>query len=42
MPPNYFLETNRLPLLRSVIGDRSDGLSTFQPPFFTDGRSGKR
>jgi hypothetical protein len=42
MAPNYFLEASRLPLLRSVPGDRSDGLSTLRLPFFTGGRSGKR
>jgi hypothetical protein len=40
--PNYFLETNRLLLLRSVSGDRSDGVSTLRLSFFTGGRSGKR
>ena len=40
--PNHFLETNRLPLLRSVPDDRSDGLSTLGLPFSTCGRSGKR
>jgi hypothetical protein len=41
-PLNYFLEPNRLPLVRSAPGDRSDGLSTFRTLFFTGGRSGKR
>jgi hypothetical protein len=40
--PNHFLETNRLPLLRSVPGDRSHGWFTLGLPLSTGGRSGKR
>jgi hypothetical protein len=39
---NYFLETNRLPLLRSMPGDRSGRRSTLWLPFSAGGRSGKR
>jgi hypothetical protein len=42
MKPNNFLETNRLPLLRSVPGDRSVLPATVGLPFSTGGRSGKR
>jgi hypothetical protein len=39
---NYFLETNRLPFLRLVPGDRLDALSTLGLASSTGGRSGKR
>jgi len=42
MKANYFLQTNRLALLRSVPDDRSDGPSTLGLPFSTGGRSGNR
>jgi hypothetical protein len=42
VPPNYFLEPNRLPLLRSVPGNHPDGRSTLGLPFSIGGRSGKR
>ncbi len=40
--PNHFLETNRLPLLRSVPGDRLDRPSALGCPICAAGRSGKR
>jgi hypothetical protein len=42
MTPNYFLESNRLPLLRSVLGRTSDVPWTLGLPIFGGGLSGKR